>query len=348
MQENEITKTDAMEHLGTFQDHNDKTLKSAYKAQHGVIEATFISNKSDRGSDVYCVPTHHYCNLGCVMCHLTKEGMHKAMVPISKENFIEAISRTNFKGCKKGIIDQSKKRSQNKKGWISYMGVGEPLLNLNLLKSVFENEQMLKDACGYDEMTYALATMMPNRSLETFTDYACEKKLPMKVHFSMHSPFSEERFKLLPKTKVTVEEALAMLVEYRKRTLGVKEIKANMMSFHPMADPTEIHYTLIAGVNDSDRHLEKLTELLSEYRIPIKFIRFNPVAGMGVSQKEQEWLDVLREKIPGLKVVRYTPPGGQIGSSCGEFTKHYYLSELETEEEKKEFLEWKERHEIKE
>ena len=356
-----IIRFDKLKHLGIFQDHNDKTIKSVYKARQGVIETTFINNKFDRGSDVYCVPTHHYCSLGCVMCHLTKEGMHKSMVQIQKENLIESLFRTNFRGCKGGILDYGKvysldkglydlslKRSQNKKRWISYMGVGEPLLNLRLLQSVFEAEQMIKDACGYEELTYALATMMPNKNLETFTDYACDNKLPMKVHFSMHSPFSEERFKLLPKTKVAVEEALSMLVEYRKRTLRVKEIKKNMLSFHPIADPTEIHYTLIKGVNDSGKHLEKLTELLIENRIPIKFIRFNPVCGMGVSKKEEEWVDALRQQIHGLKIVRYIPPGGQIGSSCGEFTKHYYLSELETTEEQREFYEWKKRHEIKE
>ena len=50
------------------------------------------------------------------------------------------------------------------------------------------------------------------------------------------------------------------------------------------------------------------------------------------------------EKVPDLRVKTYSPPGREIGSSCGEFTKHYYHYEIETEEEKEEFEKWKEKH----
>ena len=37
--------------------------------------------------DVICVPTHHFCNLGCKMCHLTNNKLNKKMIPIKKEEF---------------------------------------------------------------------------------------------------------------------------------------------------------------------------------------------------------------------------------------------------------------------
>jgi adenine C2-methylase RlmN of 23S rRNA A2503 and tRNA A37 len=188
--------------------------------------------------------------------------------------------------------------------------------------------------------------MMPNAGLEKLTAIVTGKSIPLKVHFSLHSPFSDERKLLLPRTTVGVEEAFEMLAHYRKEVSGIESIQAKMKEFHAIADPTEIHYTLIDQVNDTDRHLKRMIELLDLYRIPLKLIRFNPPEGMQRSKKEGEWLSTLQKSLPGLRVVEYEPPGKQIGSSCGEFTKHYYLSELETEEEKKEFLEWKQEHQI--
>ena len=123
----------------------------------------------------------------------------------------------------------------------------------------------------------------------------------------------------------------------------------NFLEVHRSPNPIEIHYTLIKGVNDSEEELEMLyslsDNLSSFHKIPIKFIKFNPKEDMEISQKEEEWVKKLKE-IKGLLVKRYAPPGKEIGASCGEFTKHYYLSSLETEEEKREFETWKKEHQI--
>lgn len=331
-----------LEHLGMFQDWNDGTIKGVYQGEKGVIEVTFIKNKKDRGTDVYCVPTHHYCNLGCKMCHLTVEGSHKVMVPIQKEGFIEALVRTTFIGGD----EEREKRSFYKKGWIAFMGVGEPLLNLGLIKKVFESEEEIKQRCQYNEITYAISTMMPNKNLVQLTDYVCKNKMPLKIHFSLHTPFSEERFDLLPKTRVNVKEAFTLLTNYRTRLQESKEIVSKLLRFHSDQDPTEIHYTLIKGLNDSNRHLEEMVELTKEFKIPIKFIIFNPTKELKKSKNLDNWLKRLNLECPDVKIKFYYPPGKEIGSSCGEFTKHYYLSELETTKDQREFEDWKLKHQI--
>ena len=50
--------------------------------------------------------------------------------------------------------------------------------------------------------------------------------------------------------------------------------------------------------------------------------------------------------MPNLNIKSYSPPGRCVGSSCGEFTKHYYHYEIETKEEKENFLKWKKEYEI--
>ena len=76
-----------IKNIGIFKDYSDETLKFVYDAgEKKIIEMSLLFNKEDM--DVICVPTHHFCNLGCKMCHLTNKGLNKAMVPIKYEDFI--------------------------------------------------------------------------------------------------------------------------------------------------------------------------------------------------------------------------------------------------------------------
>ena len=48
---------------------SDTSIKTVLANNSGeVVEVSLLNNKP---YDVICVPTFHYCNLGCKMCHLT-------------------------------------------------------------------------------------------------------------------------------------------------------------------------------------------------------------------------------------------------------------------------------------
>ncbi len=328
-----------MKDLGTFKDKKDGSLKSVFSDENGkIIEMTLLFNKEE--FDVVCTPTHHFCNLGCKMCHLTNNKLNKKMIPISVDNFIEGLVKTTTTNNFDRITDKDKLL-------ISFMGVGEPLLNLKLIEEIFNQENKLKDLLGYKEISYALATMMPNNdTIKKLKELVIKKKIPLKVHFSMHTPIDEERKSLIPSTNVAVESALDYLVDYRDSITKEADIISKYELFHRTADPVEIHYTLIKNVNDSDKELERVCQLLSKYKVPIKFIKFNPTEELERSKNEELWLDTIRERIPDLRIKTYSPPGRDIGSSCGEFTKHYYHEEIETVEDKEEFLKWKEEFQI--
>lgn len=321
--------------MGIFKDFRDGTLKFVFNVgENMIIEMSLLFNKNDK--DVVCVPTHHFCNLGCKMCHLTNKGLNKAMISIKSEDFIECLVET--------LTKNNKKRTDKKKLLISFMGVGEPLLNLKLIEEVYQNEELIKEKLGYEDIGYAIATMMPNKNILKLKELVSRLNIPLKVHFSMHTPIDSKRYDLIPSTNVSVSNALAYLVNYRK-TLQSNEIIMNKYNrLHTTSEPIEIHYTLINGVNDSKKELDKICELLSKYNIPIKFIKFNPINELKISNNEQVWVDRLSNTIPELIIKTYCPPGKQVGSSCGEFTKHYYHEEIETEEQKKEFEKWKTEH----
>lgn len=322
--------------IGNFKDFTDGTIKSVYSIDNKIIEMSLLFNKHDK--DVICVPTHHFCNLGCKMCHLTNNKLNKKMVPINTNDFIKCLIST--------LTENGIRITNKKKLLISFMGVGDPLLNLQLIKEVYKCEDIIKDL-GYDDIGYAIATMMPNTNIFKLKNMVCELDIPLKVHFSLHTPIDSNRYDLIPSTKVSVTEALAYLYNYRKTIQYNKRIMDKYTKLHSTDDPTEIHYTLIKGVNDSKKELNRLCDLLSIYKIPIKFIRFNPINNLEISNNEDIWINTIKKRIPDLRVKQYCPPGREVGSSCGEFTKHYYHEEIETKEELKEFKNWHDKHLIK-
>lgn len=327
-----------MRDLGTFKDKKDGSLKSVFKTEKGeIIEMTLLFNKEKL--DVVCAPTHHFCNLGCKMCHLTNNKLNKKMIPITVDHFIEGLIKTVTKSNNERITNKDKLL-------ISFMGVGEPLLNLKLIEDIFAKEKELKKILGYKKISYAISTMMPNNNIEKLEKIVLEKKKPLKVHFSLHTPIDTDRKELIPSTNVSIKEALNYLCNYRSSITKDKEIINNYKNFHRTTDPTEIHYTLIDKINDGEKELFEICKLLKEYQIPIKFIRFNPINGLKRTTQEEKWLKNISEEIPNLRIKTYSPPGRDIGSSCGEFTKHYYHEEIETIQEKEEFLTWKKEFQI--
>ena len=79
--------------IGTFKDFNDNTLKSVFKNEKKeIIEMSLLFNKENK--DVICVPTHHFCTLGCLMCHLTNKKIQKQMLPIKYDDFITCLFKT--------------------------------------------------------------------------------------------------------------------------------------------------------------------------------------------------------------------------------------------------------------
>ena len=227
------------------------------------------------------------------------------------------------------------------------MGVGEPLLNQKLILDVFKESNNIKKLLGYTDISFAIATMVPNISLlKDFIKMINANNIPLKIHFSMHTPIDENRFKLIPSSNASIEDILNELISYSLLSKNNAKIMNNYLKFHRNNLPIEIHYTLINEINDGKLELNKISNLLSKYVIPIKFIKFNPTKEMSISDNEEHWITTLKGKLFDFQIKTYSPPGKEVGSSCGEFTKHYYHKEIETKEEYNEFKNWEKLHKI--
>ena len=99
------------------------------------------------------------------------------------------------------------------------------------------------------------------------------------------------------------------MVQFRDALQANNKIMNKYKYFHRTNDPVEVHYTLIENVNDSKKALELICDLLKRYRIPIKFIRFNPINDLHISKREDLWVSTIRNNVKDLRVKTYSPPG---------------------------------------
>lgn len=331
-----------MKKLGIFKDKKDDTIKCVFSENNNIIEMSLLMNRVD--TDVVCVPSHHFCNLGCKMCHLTNNLLNKKMVPIKIDNFIEALHLTV---CNQRTMER---RTNKKILLISFMGVGEPLLNIDLIVDVYKNIDYLKKLLNYDYIGLALATMMPSSYQFTqLQDVVLEKHIPLKIHFFLHA-CNDVRNELIPATTVCIDDVFKLLENYSNTIKKDNIIMKEYRKFHKTDDIVEIHYTLIKNVNYDSDNLNCLIKLLQKYNFTVKFIKFNPVKkeyknNMLISDKEEKWIDELT-KNTSSRIKIYSPPGKDVGSSCYEFTKHYYHENIETIKDKEEFDNWKSLFEI--
>ena len=315
---------------------SDTSIKSVLANNSGeIVEVSLLNNKP---YDVICVPTFHYCNLGCKMCHLTYPGLKKCQTKVTIDELLEAITKT--------VSDDNKRITNKNKLLVSFMGVGEPLLNFELIKELYLKEDYLKKL-GYDDVTYSLSTMMPNDNLKHLTNEINDLNLPLKIHFSLHSSIDQKRKELIPSSTLRIDDAYKLLENYQKTIVNNPVIMNNFHQFHNNDNVIETHYTLIDDINDSAFELSYLIYYLDRYKSSVKFIEFNEKKDMQASSKVDKWVNIIKENI-FVDVKIYNPPGKDIGSSCGCFTKHFYLGEVETEEEYEEFLKWDEKYKVKE
>ncbi len=275
----------------------DATVKFIFRAPE-IIEFSYI-NKND-GKDIICAPTQTSCNLGCKFCFLSDYKLKVRNLRLE-----EIIGPIDHVTESLGLLSHEKR---NKVLLISFMGCGEPLLNL---KNVISAAKKIREkyAKEYNVVRFAIATLVPKPSLLVhLTEEVQKNSLAVKLHLSLHSPFDEKRKEIMPSAS-GIKESVELLEQFRKET----------------GNSAEIHYAMIDGVNDRDEDLFGLMALFEGRDIPIKFLIYNEKPSLEL--KESMRVAFFREELAkrGIVTEFYIPPGRDVGSSCGQFLMEYYL-----------------------
>ncbi len=271
----------------------DKTQKFLFALSDGnVIEGVLMQYKYGA---TLCVSTQVGCRMNCAFCASGINGLIRNMS--AGEILGEIIAVNRYIG---GGLKQDRKVTN-----VVLMGSGEPLDNYD---NVVEFIRLLshKDGINISARNVSLSTcgLVPK-----MFDLAKEN-LPINLTVSLHSPFDEEREKIMPVAKkYKISEILNACHNFFEKT-GRRYI---------------FEYVLINGENNGERHAEGLIKLLKGRPCHVNLIRLNEVKEKnlkGVADKEAYKFLALLEKA-GLSATVRRIMGSDIDGACGQLRQRY-------------------------
>jgi 23S rRNA (adenine2503-C2)-methyltransferase len=257
---------------------SDGTKKYLYKVLTAkYIETAYIPDK-DRAT--ICVSSQAGCKMGCVFCMTGRQGFQGNLT--SNEILNQFRSLPEFKSLTNMV----------------FMGMGEPLDNLNELLKTLE---ILTSDWGYGWSPTRI-TVSTVGLVGSIKDFLSKSKVHLAV--SLHSPFDEERRKLMP----------------IQRTNSVKDVLDTIRSFDFTSQRrVSFEYILFKGVNDTPLHIKELARILNGIKCRINIIRFHEIPGSQYVSPDLKTTIDFREKLSakGIITTIRASRGVDIQAACG-------------------------------
>ena len=260
------------------QESVDGTKKYLFPALQGkFIETAFIP---DGKRHTVCVSSQVGCKMGCLFCMTGKQGFQGNLSSGEILNQYRSIPEWRT------ITN------------LVYMGMGEPLDNL---EEVLKSLEVLTSDWGF-----ALSPRRITVSTIGITPAMLEFLNRSNAHLavSLHTPFDEERRKLMPVQQVyPLKEVLK---EIRSWDFG----RQRRVSFE---------YILFKDFNDSAAHVNELSRILHGIRCRINLIRFHPIPDTPLDSPEEETINSFKEKLTakGITTTIRASRGQDIWAACG-------------------------------
>ncbi len=257
---------------------SDGTVKYLFATlDGGYVETVYIP---EGNRHTLCVSSQAGCRMGCAFCMTARQGLHGQLSAGEILNQIISIPETE-------LLTN-----------IVYMGMGEPLDNLD---AVLNSLEILSDDYG-PGMSPRRITVSTIGILPAMQEFLERSRCHLAV--SLHSPFPEERKRLVP------AEKLNPLNEIIKTIRRFPMEKQRRISFE---------YIVFKDLNHSQKHVNALARLLQGIRCRINLIRFHPIPGSPLKAPEEENLYSFREAIEnkGLITTIRKSRGLDIQAACG-------------------------------
>ena len=257
----------------------DGTKKYLYPTNHPdkFIETAFIPDK-DRNT--LCVSSQVGCKMGCLFCMTAKQGFQGQL---SSGEIINQIRSLPERESLTNIV---------------YMGMGEPLDNVpEVMKSL---EILTSDygmAMSPRRITVSTIGIIPGMK-KFLEDSECH------LAVSLHSPFDEERKKLMPVQNVyPIQDVLQIIKDF---DFG----RQRRVSFE---------YIMFKGVNDSSKHVKELCRILDGIKCRINLIRFHPIPNTPLDGSDEQTIEFFKDQLnkKGITTTIRRSRGMDIFAACG-------------------------------
>ena len=261
-----------------FRVSEDHTIKYIFRSDKGkMFETVYLPGEK---RNTVCISVQSGCRMGCSFCATGSYGFYG---DLSAGEIVNQILSLPDSGSITHVV---------------FMGMGEPMDNLgNVLKAckIITAEWGL--AISARNVTVSSVGVTPG--IKEFLD-----RSQCNLTVSLHSPFPEERKKVVPLEKVyPVKDIIGMMNKYpvrKKRRLSLA-------------------YVMISGVNDSISHLEGLKALLGESKVRINLLPYHPVRGEINRSSSPERMLFFKHSliVSGISASIRRSRGVDISAACG-------------------------------
>ncbi len=234
-----------------------------------------------------CISSQVGCKVGCAFCLTAKGGFVRDLTPGEIVEQVRLIKKDND-------IDSNRRVN------LVYMGMGEPLDNLN---AVAKAVNIFADPEGM--------AISPNRQtistsgLSSKIEKLGQMDLGINLAISLHAVDDELRQKLMPINKAyniksIIDAVKNFPVNARKRVM--------------------FEYLVIKDVNDDIGAAKKLLSLLEGIKAKVNLIYFNPYGGTEFKRPEEKDMIAFQEYLTkrGLLCTIRESKGLDISAACGQ------------------------------
>jgi len=283
--------------LATCQHSIDGTLKAAFRARDGaVIEAVVIPEGERR---TLCLSSQVGCPLACSFCATGGMGFRRNL------NTAEMVDQ--FLGMQSQLPEGEPITN------VVFMGMGEPLLNLD---AVVEAVRIFLDpktfAIASRRMTVSTAGVLPKipELLEA---------VPVNLAVSLHATTDAVRDQLVPLNRKFPLQALLTLLRESP--------------FVTRQRPVFFEYTLLAAVNDSVEDARRLIRIAQRLPAKVNVIPMNPHPGSRHLAPTQDVIDrFMTELARGhFPITLRRSRGTDIEAACGQLAAREFSPETNAE-----------------
>ncbi len=265
----------------------DGTEKYLFGLEDGnVIESVLM--RYHHGNSV-CISSQVGCRMGCRFCASTLGGLTRNLEP---SEMLDQIYR---------IQKLTGERVSN----IVLMGTGEPLDNYdNLLRFLI----LVTDEHGL-HISQRNITVSTCGIVENIRKLA-DEKLQITLALSLHASSQEKRKELMP-------------IAYKYNLPDV--LDACRYYFSQTGRRITFEYSLVGGVNDSDRDAQLLSDLIGDMNCHINLIPVNPIKERDYIQSSGAVVQAFKNKLEKkrINVTIRREMGRDINGACGQLRKGY-------------------------
>ncbi len=270
---------------------SDGTAKLLIRLNDGLtVESVLMpGHRPDRAAG--CVSSQVGCAMGCDFCATAKAGFERNL---TSGEIVEQFL----------ALRQDARASGRRIQTVVFMGMGEPLLNLeNVLSAIARMASNEMGGLGFRQITVSTVGIVSG------IEALAASGLNVNLAVSLHAPDDQTRARLLPVG----------------RRFGVGEILEAANRYQAITGrPVSIQYCLLKGVNDSMEQADELAGLLKGLRMHVNLLRYNPT-GLSLSGEVYMPLSeaatesfLSRLKDSGVVAHFRRSRGPDINAACGQ------------------------------